>query len=838
MGFKSGQGGCAVCLPFLAALGIVLCVAPVEGASAPQACRFENGSDTWQARAPSVCVSHAEGAGAIPTSHACLRVQGCMTTNWNYAVSGQFPIQPGQLYRLTVWLRVDSLGAGTPAPFLKCEFVGPDPKTPPGRVHTSRYDLARLGQWQKLTCEFKTPAEATRFWLALEKGTDGAAEIDACLDEILVKPIERLSVLDECRLKPFPAALGKMRGVHPRLYLDAARVAALREAVQTTHAPLWQELRDLAGRAVKRGPPAYHERDTYSGDEQLWQRDVGNTLPVLAMAYVLSGERRYLDSAQQWALASCGYKTWGLGRIDGMDLAAGHQLFGLGIVYDWCHSGLDETARRTIRETLTRRGAAMFEAAATGKTWWTRSYLQNHLWVDACGLAVAGLAVFDEVEDAELWVGFTLDKFRRTTAALGPDGASHEGVGYWEYGAEYLLKFMHLARQLLGVDLYGHDWWRRTAKYPLYLSLPRAAWTRGNCIVDIADCPRGHWYGPDYLLRGLAREFRDGHAQWLSQQVDEANVTAPGAPWLNLVWYDPSVAVEPPTRLPTLWHFDDMGVVSARSDWSGSESLVVLKCGPFIGHKAVQEFTRDPGGGHVHPDANHFVLFGSGEWLIRDDGYRAKWTGQHNTLLVDGRGQLGEGKMWFSGSELLRLKARPRILRAHSSANLDHIAGDASGAYPRDLGLRRYVRHVLFLKPDVLIVCDEVELGQPRELELRFHPESRQFTREGSAFVFTGRKAALRLEPLTLTDVRVEAAELEAAGRHGERTDRMFAVRLSRKAEHWRNAVALSWTEAGRSPQRVGLDAKGDVWTFRRGDSAVTLNWQAGVASDGKAHPP
>jgi hypothetical protein len=40
--------------------------------------------------------------------------------------------------------------------------------------------------------------------------------------------------------------------------------------------------------------------------------------------------------------------------------------------------------------------------------------------------------------------------------------------------------------------------------------------------VNIADCPRGHWYGPDYLLRGLAREFQDGHAQWLAQQVGDA----------------------------------------------------------------------------------------------------------------------------------------------------------------------------------------------------------------------------------------------------------------------------------------------------------------------------
>jgi hypothetical protein len=60
---------------------------------------------------------------------------------------------------------------------------------------------------------------------------------------------------------------------------------------------------------------------------------------LLAMAWVLSGERQYLGAAREWALASCGYPTWGLGRIDGMDLAAGHQLYGLGLVYKWCPQG-------------------------------------------------------------------------------------------------------------------------------------------------------------------------------------------------------------------------------------------------------------------------------------------------------------------------------------------------------------------------------------------------------------------------------------------------------------------------------------------------------------------
>lgn len=790
---------------------------------------FERDMETWKPRAESIQVSRGQGGAA--DSVGCLHVQGRIESGWNYATSDRQPFQLGRLYRLTVQVRVDKLGPDTPPPYLKCEFVGSAPRSSLGQVHTTPYDVSRLGEWQQLQVEFQTPEDARTFWLALEKGTSKPAEIDACLDEIQLETIERLSVFEQYRLTPLPKELEQIRGVHPRLYLDVERIAHLRTAVTSTHATLWQELQELADRAVKRGPPAYREDDNWSGSEQLWQREVGNTMPVLAMAYVISDERKYLEAAQAWALASCGYKTWGLERIDGMDLAAGHQLFGLGIVYDWCYADLDGAARNTIRDTIVRRGTAMFEAAVTRKTWWGRSYLQNHLWVDACGLAVAGLTVFDEVEDADLWIGFALDKFRRTMEALGNDGASHEGVGYWEYGVEYLLKFMHVARERLDVDLYQHDWWKNTARYPLYLSLPRKAWTRSNSIVDIADCPRGHWYGPDYLLRGLAREYRDPQAQWLAQETDDADVTSPGAPWLNLVWYDPGVPATPPDQLPTLHHFDDIDIVSSRSDWSGEESLVVLKCGPFIGHKAIEEFDYDPGGGHVHPDANHFVLLGAGEWLLRDDGYRSKWTGQHNTLLVDSRGQLGEGEQWFQGGQPLAVKARPRIPRVESTAALDYIVGDATAAYPADLGLERFQRHLLFLKPDVLIVADDIRLAEPRGLELRFHPDQQSCRREGDAFLFEGKSAVLRLEPLTTDSVQIDAGPLAMQGRHGEKDMTMYTVRLTRTAAQWRNVVAFSWAPSGQPVQQVEIETQGNVTTFRVGERKIFLHWTSAAVT-------
>jgi len=331
-------------------------------------------------------------------------------------------------------------------------------------------------------------------------------------------------------------------------------------------------------------------------------------------------------------------------------------------------------------------------------------------------------------------------------------------------------------------------------------------------------------------LRGLAREFRDGHAQWLAQQIDEAEVSSPGAPWLNLVWFDASVTAKAPQDLPTLHHFDDMDIVSARSDWSGGESLVVFKCGPFIGHKAVQQFTYDPGGGHVHPDANHFVLFGGGEWLIRDDGYRAKWTGQHNSLLVDGRGQLGEGKQWFEGGAPLAVKARPKILHASTTAEMDQMSGDATEAYPRELGLRRYIRHLLYVKPNALLVCDEIRADQPRSLELRFHPESRRVTQEGNAFVLQGAKSSLRLELLgTAAGVKASAEDLACEGRHGEPNQKMFTVRFTKQATEWRNVVALSWSVGGELIKTKMLQSPSDVWEFSVADKNIRLDWRSGL---------
>jgi len=82
------------------------------------------------------------------------------------------------------------------------------------------------------------------------------------------------------------------------------------------------------------------------------------------------------------------------------------------------------------------------------------------------------------------------------------------------------------------------------------------------------------------------------------------------------------------------------------------------------------------------------------KYLIRDDGYADKLTSNHNTLLVNGSGQIGEGSRWFDNGLSKTARSEPSILKAISEDGFDYMLGDATSAYPSSTGLTKYQRHL------------------------------------------------------------------------------------------------------------------------------------------------
>ena len=198
----------------------------------------------------------------------------------------------------------------------------------------------------------------------------------------------------------------------------------------------------------------------------------------------------------------------------------------------------------------------------------------------------------------------------------------------------------------------------------------------------------------------------------------------------------------------------------------------------------------------------------------------------HNTLIVDGIGQLGDGKskVW----PLTPNQELSRVVSTESTPTLDHIVGDATKAYPAEAGVKKFVRHLIFFKPDILIVADDIEVKEAKKLQLLFHPEALPIIESANSYLMTGEKASLRFEVLN-PDNTITSLDSQLIKSHTSKGDvapieSLFLV-VTRQAAKWRNVVALSWTKSGQQPVKVSVRKEGDKWTFLAGDKTTILNW-------------
>ena len=254
-----------------------------------------------------------------------------------------------------------------------------------------------------------------------------------------------------------------------------------------------------------------------------------------------------------------------------------------------------------------------------------------------------------------------------------------------------------------------------------------------------------------------------------------------------------------------------MGIISARSDWSGKESMVVFKCGAPLGNAV----DKAPAGlpdvkdlGHVHPDANHFVIFANGEYLIKNNGYVRRQTKYHNTLLIDDKGQWGEIRTWFAPFPLRKDK-NPNIVLVEPGEKVDYMIGDASHAYPDELGLKKFTRQLIYVKPDVLIVVDDIELDSSRDLSLLFYPEFA--LQQSDSYLLTGatRRNKLRVEILTPENCKAEYTSQEVEARHGGGKETVPLIKINSKLSKFRNITTFSWSNSKEEPALVSIKKQG-----------------------------
>ncbi len=347
-----------------------------------------------------------------------------------------------------------------------------------------------------------------------------------------------------------------------------------------------------------------------------------------------------------------------------------------------------------------------------GRIWWRNQYYQNHSHSNYCGLTFAAAALWGEDDRTWQWMRVCEGFFDKLLEVLPQDGSSVEGYAYAGYGAEYVLNYSAMALDLLGKDCTGSPWMKNLAGYLLHGLLPSR--TASTWAMTFGDGPQRGWTSTAQHLFYLASVYRDGRAQWMGRETVQLRDKGLGSHgWMMLTYYDPSVEQTPPSDFPTSAYFPEIGQVMMRSAWDDSSgTLVGIKCGPFMGksHSAGAEF--DWGTGHAEPDAGSFQIFSHGKFLAIGALYTGfKLTGNHNTMLFKGKGQLGENMPGFASIEALEFGHYPQIVHTSFSPEADYVVGNVGKAYHPALGVKKYLRHWLYLKPDNLLVADEIELA-------------------------------------------------------------------------------------------------------------------------------
>jgi hypothetical protein len=475
-------------------------------------------------------------------------------------------------------------------------------------------------------------------------------------------------------------------------------------------------------------------------------------LVTFAFVSQLTGDPRHLTLARNWLLTVASFGSFDL---DGThDLVQAHLLGGAAIAYDLLALNLSNSEANTVVAALSRNATELRNAGVAGQ-WWENQFLQNHNWINHAAVGLAALATQEDLPPnvTAPWLSYAVDNARSVQASLDTlDGTFHEGLGYSAYGMAWHLPFVSALQRITGTDLGDIGMLRGYAAARAHLHLPEAP---HQYVLA-----QGDFYGFSKddglaLLRYAATKFQDGVAQSFADYWQATVSPSTYAPEIfhrvfEFLYYDPSIPGSDYRAQPLDWFGSDLQTAVFRSSWEAGGLVFALKSGSFGGNSAWNRNRTGgaPGGrlnfAHDHADDNGFYLYGNGSWLAPEaSGYyighpdspgpQANKTVFHNSLLIDGAGQLGEGvrSSGDTGDRYPWFNERTSGIQFFStSQDFGYTVGDGSKLYPSSVGLQQWERHALFVDRKWVVLRDVITASGSHNYQWQCHAMD-GITREG-----------------------------------------------------------------------------------------------------------
>lgn len=631
---------------------------------------------------------------------------------------------------------------------------------------------------------------------------------------------------------------------HPRLLFGPGDVERLRAVTESPMGELFME-RFNAYLGSSRAPdePAF-QTDATDGQRQGYWR-----LPTVALHYVLTGEQRSFDRTVGYMQMLLDLDDWETGSERNSGMSAGNIMIGAALAYDWLHNDLDPEFRERFRQKLLHQARWMYHGGHLNKNeanaYWQNDPQNNHRWHRNAGLVLSVLTAYSGAEEEQWILRQAHDDLAYVMQWMPEDGTSHEGPGYMTFGASHLVIALQAADRCFGTDYLQSSFIEHVGKFMLQSLLPdmQGRFTFG----DGGPSPLGG-YDNFLYLTAAAHGQRDVQAAldaaWRDRPAKFVHVA-----WMALLWHDPALSGMALDEAPTRGFFDDLGLLYVRDGWTAGSAAAMFKACPFGGH-LLNEFRnandyRYINVAHDDPDANSFVLWRDGDFLAETSRYsRAKQSANHNTILINGMGQMSrgrpEGGVWTqpaTGNVDMTDMAYATAYKAGDDAVI--IEGEAAGSYlavrgdgASRPGLERFRRTFIWVEGGYVLVLDDIRTGGP-QVEVTWLMQGPQLRAAGAgehAYVLAHDAAEAPFH--VVSDVALSGQIGESPADH--RGEALGWQQLQLKASTQAMRVASVYDVWGRGDVRVSLETDGDEAAVRVTGDGIDDNWRWQAAPDAR----
>ncbi len=523
--------------------------------------------------------------------------------------------------------------------------------------------------------------------------------------------------------------LERVPGEHSRIQYKRADLPQIKKRLNTTHKTVWKNIKTRADESLDKPAPVYptyhltaeptQRRMEYQKYFQYFRGFIDDALYNLSLAYLMGGENKYAVAAKRILLE---VTDWPTDYDDVSSVAAewGDEV-GLSMsryahkVYDWLYETLSTSEKERVLKMC------------QGRAWQTFNLLNTNEYLTYPGsshparliayLSEMAIAMAGEVDGPETWLDFSLKALTTFYPHWGGlDGGWAEGVPYGLWYNNFYIPAFDTLEATADYNLWKRPFFNSIRYFYLYCTSPLA---RIRPFGDSAEGGGPNSNQRDAFIRLMdyhANRYEDEYTAWWVKQVPLSESFKD----INTANFNNDVTPRPPLDLPNSKVFRGVGWAGLHSNLSdpANDTFMVFKSSPYGSVS------------HSHADQNSFAIFKGGVALAIPSGYygpsygmphHAEWTRStkaNNSILVNGQGQVIRDD-----------KATGTINYFEDKKAFTYLVADATPAYKGRL--QSFQRHILFLRPGVFLLLDQLEAPSEANFQWMLHAFDKMKTGNG-----------------------------------------------------------------------------------------------------------